>query len=399
MNYFIPSDLLPALENKITRINKKASKLGQVVSMTRTGVKRETVQDLGGALAHQYGPKYYYTAEEVVVEGVTPVVNGWEFMGIIRHRPAGNELNCLPADASWITADERWHSYYAFSAKNCQHCNENRVRNATYLLYNRQSDTFKQVGSSCLADFTGHHDPQAAASACESIYKLLIDFQNASGTASGRTTLKFNVTEWLAFTAMNIRKHGWVSGSRAWEDGDLSTKNRTKMDILGYYSGQDIEAPSAADFDRATINLTWATTEAREQMDASDFATQFLASFSTEVDETSMGLTAAVFACKDRAEREAAKKLSQATQGYIGTVGEKITVDATLESQKTFMGSYGMTTIFTFKSETNLLTWFSTGSVELETGKSYKVAGRVKAHQVNRYTGNCETLLTRCKVM
>ncbi len=80
---------------------------------------------------------------------------------------------------------------------------------------------------------------------------------------------------------------------------------------------------------------------------------------------------------------------------WIGVVGEKIKVNATVERVIDREGDYGMTYITTLVTDAGeTLTWFAT-SVKLDVGQKYSVKGTIKA--LGEYKGVKQTTLTRCK--
>lgn len=91
---------------------------------------------------------------------------------------------------------------------------------------------------------------------------------------------------------------------------------------------------------------------------------------------------------------------------YVGNVGDKITVKATLKKEYTYETNYGYyggsSTIYNFEDEDgNILVW-NTSSMPyvndrpIETGKKYEITGTVKDHK--EYKGEKETVLIRCKI-
>lgn len=72
----------------------------------------------------------------------------------IEHQPDGNAIGRLPGSAG-VDLDE-----WAAAPPQCDHCSLDRRRRETYLL--RADSLFAQVGTTCLLDFTGGHDPARA---------------------------------------------------------------------------------------------------------------------------------------------------------------------------------------------------------------------------------------------
>ena len=83
---------------------------------------------------------------------------------------------------------------------------------------------------------------------------------------------------------------------------------------------------------------------------------------------------------------------------HVGTVGEKMTTEVTIDSVRTVQGYYGNTTLYTFLDENqNVLTWFASKPALHGLEGLIKLAFTVKAHK--EYRGTNQTLITRAKVV
>jgi hypothetical protein len=92
---------------------------------------------------------------EVEIRGAAPQLGGYRVVATLRHEGGETTLEPVPGeegleDSEWAAADP-W----------CEHCAVRRRCHVTYLL--RGDRELVQVGSSCLGDFTGEHDPARAA--------------------------------------------------------------------------------------------------------------------------------------------------------------------------------------------------------------------------------------------
>lgn len=82
---------------------------------------------------------------------------------------------------------------------------------------------------------------------------------------------------------------------------------------------------------------------------------------------------------------------------YVGTIGERCFFDVTLKSKISFEGRYGLTTAVTFETkEGNLLTWFTSTTVNAEVGDALFITGTIKSHDL--YKDNQVTYITRVKI-
>src|SRR2546423_1829001 len=144
----IPSQNMYDLRERLGTLNKRAKRLHcSPITLEELGTERET--DEKGIV------KIFY---RVRVTGETPIVNGWCFIATIQHMLNGNIIRSVPN-----TVQEGELIAYREVEANCDHCKQYRRRNDTYLLKSNTGE-IKQVGKTCLKDFTGHHNPLIVAS-------------------------------------------------------------------------------------------------------------------------------------------------------------------------------------------------------------------------------------------
>ena len=108
----------------------------------------------------------------------------------------------------------------------------------------------------------------------------------------------------------------------------------------------------------------------------------------------------------DRIAREAEEKRikeQKAISQHIGSIGDKIELDAVLEKSAWFeipsFRGYGTDTmhIYTFRDESgDAIIWKTSKGLGIENGSKVHVKGTIKEH--NEYDNEKQTVLTRCKV-
>lgn len=110
---------------------------------------------------------------------------------------------------------------------------------------------------------------------------------------------------------------------------------------------------------------------------------------------------------KAREEREAAERAriaaEKARSHYVGEIGDKIEITATVKRSFTYekRGFYDWQTIISHihefvDSDGNVFVWFSSACIDAESGDTVKVRGTIKKHL--EYDGMKQNVLTRCKV-
>ena len=155
MKYSIPENRIEKLEKIISKYNKKGANIifniGEKVTETGTLYLEDPI-------SHKcYTYPIKVSCVEVFVEGLYKI-NDWAFVGTIEFTDNGNIIRL--ADNSF---EGKIPSKYLHTPKICEHCGKIRNRKDTYLIYNDKTNEFKQVGSSCLLDYTQGLDADECA--------------------------------------------------------------------------------------------------------------------------------------------------------------------------------------------------------------------------------------------
>ena len=189
---------------EMKRIENKCRKYGCEFRFEIVGETFRTLRD------EDSGEKY--TARFVVVEAEgKAIVNDWQFVAAVEHTPKGN----LFSGVSGIEIPERYYT----SNPVCEHCGTSHKRKYTYIVMNTVTGEFKQVGKSCLGDFTHGLDASAAA-----LYISYFDTLIAGETPyeGGAHTRYIEVETALKYVAETIRAFGYVRA----QDAGISTMLR-----------------------------------------------------------------------------------------------------------------------------------------------------------------------------
>lgn len=390
---------LPDLEKAVEKLNRKAAKLG-TSPITVREIKREIIREKrneGTYLEHTV----VLDVAVISVEGETPVLNGWRFIAALEHTDAGNVVRVIPGN---VLPDEFRETDY----DRCDHCHVRRFRRATYIVHNQETGEYKQVGSSCLEDFVGM-DPGSAAKAAQLLIQAGIEAQQASeinpDPAQHRDGYTIDPDEYMAHVARSIRQFGWVSRTEAHNGGRRATADMAFSDLITgpVFAGSDHDhavenwTPTREDHDLARRALAFART-----LNAEEKQNDYMYNIATIAALTGwcwkdLGFGASIIRAYQRRMEREAENAPRPESDHVGTVGEKININATLQFSRTFNGNYGVTTLYRFRDDAgNILTWFSSRSLDLDDGAEYQIAGRVKKH--DDYKGTKQTVLTRCKI-
>ena len=96
-------------------------------------------------------------------------------------------------------------------------------------------------------------------------------------------------------------------------------------------------------------------------------------------------------------EAEEELKASKSTSEYLGSEGDKVSLEVTYSHSAEFESEFGTKHIYSFKDDNgNQIIWKSTTYIEQDYGTRFILSGTIKAH--NEYRGIKQTILTRCKL-
>ena len=322
--YRIHEDNLERLQKKITRIRNKCVKYGCDFVYNEVGEDFDTYEDDDG---NEHIVRYIL----VECEG-TAKVNGWKFLATLEHHDTGNIVRKLLDE---VEVPER----YWTCGPTCEHCNRIRSRNETYVVYNEETGEFKQVGSSCLCDFTGGFSAEAAAEYI-ALYNCLIEGETPVG-GLGRGKLYFKTDDVLLHAAIIVKCLGYAPS-----DAEKPTRYRVLNDLcydtcrsmLARWDVEEVEEfrnKFHPDYnDPEMLEMVQAVKEyiAGEEDNSSYIHNLQVLLASEYVDTKNFGYVVSAIPSYNRhlgwmAERkreEEARKVEQGSK-YVGAVGDRIT--------------------------------------------------------------------------
>jgi len=395
MRYEIPVENIEKLRKKATQIQKKAVKYGVQVKYEEL---EEIVKEV--VVETEYGePAFteYRRFVVVEVEGEAKA-EGWEFVGTIEHTEQGNIMRS-------VSDEHKIPERYKNATPYCEHCKTRRARKDTYVVFNEETGEFKQVGKTCLKEYTKGLSAEMVAF----LLQWLDEFEKGEYHVTSGGRPEYKVSEISKYFVETMHKLGWASSQR--ED---STK-RVAMDFYklfntNHFSRREREVLQAKadsiNFDVKNVSdeyiseaLEWA--RSWDEHEYNDYRQNLKVIANMEfVDWKHLGYLASLFMAYDKEmEREvkrAEKAASKANSQHVAKVGDKVT--ANVKSAKLLTGwetQWGITYLYEFITEDgNVLVWKTGKSLDLEDVA--KVSGTVKAH--NEYNGVKQTELTRCKV-
>lgn len=391
MTYEIFEGNMERLETKLTRIANKCKKYGCDFTYKKIGeVYRELVDE----------NKQKYTAKFIQIETEgTAIINDWQFIASVEHTEKGNIINRV-CD---IEVPER----YYIGKPICEHCNSKRYRKYTYIVRSLTTGEFKQVGKSCLNDFTHGLSAEAAARYI-SLYDCLITGEEPyEGCHIERY---IDIKEALQFIAETINKFGYVRT----QDCGRSTASRAYDYYLTYNNQAHRYIRESCKQEMQEVNFNHITPEVLDTVSkaldwvlSQDETNNYMHNLKTVcllpyVRQKNFGILASLFpsyskelAYQAKKEAEAKERTEETASEYVGAIKDRITVSvSSITCVTSWVTDFGTTRIYKILGTDGNVYMWKTGNLLDDTIKT--LVGTVKAH--NEYRGVKQTEITRCRV-
>lgn len=409
--YAIPSWNLAGLLAKLAKLQKRAAKLAVAVPTVEQGEAYEVegISETGGKTITRYVPVTVVQPEPVSLDG-------WTFLGTIQHEWAEdgylNIVRSVPDFEGQVPAS------YRTDAPTCDHCRTERRRVETFVVRDEGGE-LRRVGRQCVRDYLGHTSGEALLAAAQYLKALagaLDEWSDEGGYGAGEWRVP--VIDLLTWAAVAIRTYGWVSRSKARDEGGQSTADTawhhvTRARGLRQPTPREGKLPDIEEQDRidARDALAWAKSIPLDV--ASDYLHNLHAGCAkASVTEDDVGIVvSAVSAYQRKRDQELAERarlakpsewLAQPGQRFGGKGKAGIpTVEGTVLKRHSFEGNYGLTTILVIQTDNgDELINFNSGRVEadIQVGRRVEVVGTVKKHQLCRYTSRKQTAITRASL-
>ena len=218
-SFFIPLSNEEAFVKKVKRFEKKSNGIIKIIPGEVQFVEYHK-DVIAGELPIRL--KKLIKCREYQVEG-SYKINGYTFIGEIEHKEEGNVIRCV--DRNYETEMTK---LYKDAPCKCDHCNTNRIRNNTFIVYNESINKFKQVGKGCLKDYTGFD-----AEVCAHLAQLLKDVKILEEEPEEFTNSKYlNNDEIKALSYYLVNKEGYSKEESKLKLDQLRVDNSESFRIL-----------------------------------------------------------------------------------------------------------------------------------------------------------------------
>jgi len=392
------------LEAKATKIRNKCSKYGCDFHFEKVG--EEFAEVIDPELKQKVTIKYII----IDCEGFSKI-NDWEFVSVIEHTPNGNMFR---KGISNVELPTRFRECGPF----CEHCNKIRDRKDTYIVRNVKTDEYKQVGKSCLKDYTNGLSIEIAAMEA-SLRGILEEAETYVGGSALRSENSYlPMKEFLEYGIETVTHFGYTKTRN--EMGSVNPDS-TKSRSIRYFSaehgmagnqtveysrkemksvGFDVTKKEVED--KANAIISWA----EELPDTTDYNHNLKVVLGLDyIDYSKVGILVSAIPSYNRAmqkiEEETERKNSSKKSNWVGNIKDRVTVETNkvecVTSFESCYDGYHTSIVYVYKfsdAEGNIYVWKTSTDVPEETTK---IVGTIKEH--SEYKGTKQTVLTRCKVI
>lgn len=363
----------------------------------------QRIKNKGANITFEVGPEIYiedpkiegvfHKCREVEVEG-SYKINGWEFIATIEHGEGRNIIRAISDELATQIPDRYWTC-----GKECEHCNKVRDRKDTYLVYNEEHQEWKQVGKTCLKDYTKGLDAETCAQLAEVIdsCKYLADEADEEAFIGGG----FRGPTYDYIKADKIKKIAYKYVQENGYKKDGVTANAL-ADII--YSAKSGEAPKASDEEMAEINQ-WV----EELRETSPYFWNAKTAWSKEyLESRDLALISSLISVffKDKAVKaqqaaEAERLAADTSNVTVGSIGDRITITVknarVLYTKSNSHASYYAEPSNVWEiidEEGHTFIWSTSIGTEIKEGD--KITATVK--DFKEFRGRQQTVLTRGKI-
>lgn len=398
MMYLIPTENMESFEKKIARIRRKAERAKVDFSYKRLEpIQKET--DLPGVTVE---------CVPVMVECKIHYEN-WIVIAVLDHHEVGNVIHLV--EGEWKpSAELALPSRFRTAKSFCEHCNTMRSRNKTVVIYNTQTKQFKQVGTTCLREYTGGIDAEAIA-AFEEAIKSPEEFLGVSGSSKFFIETK----DYLSAVVATMSLYGFMSKKKAAEINEevrynnnikrveatctkavhLMTNNEKPNEMSNkwhnIYKSKDTEA-------FVEDALEWI----KSYNEPNDFMENLRVICSgSHIKVSDVGFAACLMDLyKRHLEHEKTRKQKEQENEmyrYYGEVGEKVTLNGRLACVTSYSTQFGVMFIYKMIYNSAIFVWKTSKYLGIDdSGAEVNLVGTIKEH--SEFRGVKQNMLVRCKV-
>lgn len=381
MRYTTTIGSVAKIEKSVKWFNRKAEKNGMKTATVTFGepYKKEVPVYVVDELTNIQTKVDTIIVDVVDFDLIVPdyKIGDYTLIGIIDHEEDGN-------NRVYEMSDRIVPTKYRHGSCVCEHCMRNVRRNKTAIIAN--ADTYKQVGISCLKEYTGI-DEAFIAKFRTDIASIIESDECNIGYRSGETPSRKYVCTlyYLSACVHEIRKNGYIKGNEY-----TSTKNVADREMKFDDSDKEIAQNVISYF------------SAMDSESISTFENNIRVAVKDEFCRICDGFVAYAYVAWKKHIEEESNNNNTVENNFYGNVGEKIkNIEVTGSMVASYETQYGVTRIYKFTDNNgHTFIWKTSNSIEYNTRNvtfGCTISGTIKEH--NTYNNEKQTVITRAKVV
>lgn len=374
---------------KVTVLESRREELQKMV-----GTFERKAQKYGQSIKAEFGSTY--TAKQTFTDDITKMTSTF-VEEVFDIEIEAEEIRCgnysVIAKIDHLAENKNVVFTFGIEAKQdwftvgckCDHCMQKRSRKTTYIVSDGVDE--KQIGSSCLKDYSGI-DPEYMVlkqAFEESVLLQDVDHYEMSEEDHYNSDC-YNVERMLSIAIKAIDEQGYRPSSEPYSN---------KKYIINHCFDNEI-ADEAKEIVEYFKSLNDAVNSFDSNLNAICTAGYCKAKHFGYIAYAPMAYRKAMEKIRKQKELEENKESEAKASEYVGEVGQRIEV--VLKSMvllTSWDNGYGFTFLYKMVDENdNVLVWKASNPVDCEDVKTIK--GTIKEH--SEYDGVKQTVLTRCKV-
>lgn len=389
MTYEIYEGNMDRLSKKLTTISNKCAKYGCEFHFEELG---ETFRNVKDEDSGEIRTARFITVD---VSGKAQISN-WEFIATIEH---SKPVNIIRSFRPEVEIPEHFYMVDTY----CEHCKTRRYRKDTYIVRNTETGEFKQVGKSCLRDFTGGLSAEQVASYISWFDEVIKGEYVEPGFKSYD-----NTEEVLQFAVESVRLYGFTK-TEAYAGAD-STRDVVceQLHQYGKYSDRinrdGFDPDHKGNAEKTKAIMAWVESLPEQFGYISNLKATVARPYCERRD---IGIICSAVASYNREMEYQARKAVQRKQAsssqWVGNEGDRIELhNLQVRLLTSWETMYGVTYLYKFIDEQgNTLTW-KTGkwlgvTDEITPDLRISLKGTIKKH--SEFNHELQTELTRCTVI
>lgn len=299
------------------------------------------------------------------------IIGNYEFVCAMVHL---EENEVLLFSSSDIKVPEE----YKKSKSECEHCQINRYRKKTYLLFDNKLNKYIQVGSTCIKDFLKGEGLENIEQAHDVVTDLNTFISNIDKID---TKDVYSVNKFLLYSSAMVRDYGWQSKT--------SLDTPTYIKVLNAFENNEDVVITELDIEQVNNILSWVNTLSDDN--------NYFHNLKVIVNHGIVENKTAALAASIIKAFNSSKPKERSESDYFGNIGDKVSLDLQFSKQFEFFSQYGTTYYYLLNDGKNDFVWKTSKLVPFEENKKYIIRATVKKHNLykDKYK---QTELTRCKI-